>query len=46
MFEDAGIDEESLTVLLVRGGTKTDVLGLLGAAETPGVVRRLVGGRH
>src|SRR5688572_1261634 len=31
MFEDAGIDGESLTVLLVRGGTCADVLRLLGA---------------
>lgn len=31
MFEDAGIDGESLTVLLVRGGTSADVLRLLGA---------------
>jgi hypothetical protein len=31
MFEDAGIDGESLTVVLVRGGTRADVLRLLGA---------------
>lgn len=31
MFEDAGIDGESLTVLLVRGGTRAEVLRLLGA---------------
>ena len=31
MFEDAGVDRESLTVLLVRGGTRDDVLRLLGA---------------
>ena len=31
MFEDAGIDGESLTVLLVRSGTRADVLRLLGA---------------
>ena len=37
MFEDAGIDGESLTVLLVRGGTRADVLRLLGAeAEANG----------
>ena len=35
IFEDAGINEESLTVLLVRGGTRAEVLELLGAAETP-----------
>lgn len=31
LFEDAGIDRESLTVLLVRGGTRAEVLQLLGA---------------
>ena len=35
MFEAAGIDLESLTVLLVRGGTRTDVLRLLGAEAEP-----------
>ena len=34
MFEDAGIDRESLTVLLVRGGTRADVLRLLGSEAT------------
>jgi len=34
MFEDAGIDDESLTVLLVRGGTKADVVRILGADAT------------
>ena len=34
MFEDAGIDRESLTVLLVRGGTRAEVLQLLGAEAT------------
>ena len=33
MFEDAGIDLESLTVLLVRGGTRAEVIRLLGADE-------------
>lgn len=37
MFEDAGIDGESLTVLLVRGGTRAEVLRILGAA--PDAVR-------
>lgn len=32
MLEDAGIDGESLTVLLVRGGTRAEVLQVLGAA--------------
>ena len=31
MFEEAGIDGESLTVLLVRGADRADVLQLLGA---------------
>ena len=35
MFEAAGIDGESLTVLLVRGGTRADVLRLLGAEAEP-----------
>src|SRR6476661_2173942 len=34
MFEDAGIDDESLTVLLVRGGTKAEVVRILGADAT------------
>jgi hypothetical protein len=35
MFEAAGIDGESLTVLLVRGGRRADVLRLLGADAEP-----------
>lgn len=38
MFDEAGVDEESLTVLLVRGGSRAEVLALLGASETAGEV--------
>jgi hypothetical protein len=35
MFESAGIDGESLTVVLVSGGSKSEVLAVLGADPDP-----------